>query len=164
MSSPPLKGRTGLLEARWFKPRGFSLRSLASSTEFIAMKRALWTLRLSSPGTWCSGCSVVTQGDLGSLPVALAALTRTSAALGVGATWREVKVKWRGGRKRESSKRGGCCDVLNTRAGPTALLRRRFCSTALLSTALILSNPCMRKTGTVKKIEQKNPLCKGETT
>lgn len=57
----------------------------------------------------------MTQVDPRSFPVASAALTRTSAsvALGVGATWRDMKVKWRGGRKWESSKRGEeCCDVL----------------------------------------------------
>lgn len=114
MLSPPLKGRTGLLEARWFKSPGFSLWSLALSVGFIAIKGALWMLLLSSLGTLCAGCSVVTQVDPRLLPVASAALTQTSpsAALGVGAAWRDMKVKWRGGRKWESSKREGCCDVL----------------------------------------------------
>ena len=47
------------------------------------------------------------------------------------------------------------------RAGLTALLRRRFSSTALLSTAVIVSNPWMGKTGIVKKVEQKKPFAKG---
>lgn len=90
-----LKGRTGLLEARWFKSPGFSLRSLASSIGFIAMKGALCGCSPSTLGTSSAGCSAVTRVDARSLPVASAALTQTSpfAALGVGAIWKDVKTK-----------------------------------------------------------------------